>query len=197
MQHSDVGADYNSISNKLASQVWQVLQLKIWWKKLTIKIQMTMFLIITCWTICSVFCVFCFAYFVTHKNKWELISACRAMKSHTWQVRNTALWNCTTVLHVDSNQTCSTWHSYFWTAITFFLTNMSLVQVKAFFSVFVESEGNWKRSKEKFPYSMTLHRNVRSFGANNQGQGWEKQVFLAQPIWQVQGKINRNSEKLR
>lgn len=44
---------------------------------------------------------------------------------------------------------------------------------------------------------MTLHRNVRSFGANNQGQGWEKQVFLAQPIWQVQGKINRNSEKLR
>lgn len=44
---------------------------------------------------------------------------------------------------------------------------------------------------------MTLHRNVRSFGANNQGQGWEKQVFLTQPIWQVQGKINRNSEKLR
>lgn len=44
---------------------------------------------------------------------------------------------------------------------------------------------------------MTLHRNVRSFGANNQGQGWEKQVFLAQPIWQVQGKINRNSEKHR
>lgn len=44
---------------------------------------------------------------------------------------------------------------------------------------------------------MTLHRNVRSFGANYQGQGWEKQVFLAQPVWQVQRKINRNSEKLR
>lgn len=38
------------------------------------------------------------------------------------------------------------------------------------------------RCKDKFPYSMTLHRNVRSFGTNNQVQGWEKQVFLAQPI---------------
>lgn len=65
------------------------------------------------------------------------------------------------------------------------------------FPLFVELEGTGKRRKEKFPYSMTLHRNVRSFGANNQGQGWEKQVFLAQPIWQVQGKINRNSEKHR
>lgn len=44
---------------------------------------------------------------------------------------------------------------------------------------------------------MTFHRNVRSFGANNQVQGWEKQVFLAQPIWQVQGKVNRNSENHR
>lgn len=41
---------------------------------------------------------------------------------------------------------------------------------------------HWEESKEKFPYSMTLHRNVRSFGANNQVQGWEKQVFLTQPF---------------
>ncbi len=54
-----------------------------------------------------------------------------------------------------------------------------------------------KRCKEKFPYSMTLHRNVRSFGANNQVQGWEKQVFITQPIWQVQREVNRNSENHR
>lgn len=35
---------------------------------------------------------------------------------------------------------------------------------------------------EKFPYSMTFHRNVRSFGANNQGKGWEKQVLDSQPV---------------
>lgn len=54
--------------------------------------------------------------------------------------------------------------------------------LRHFFLIFAVSEGTWKRSKEKFPYSMTLHRNVRSFGANNQGQGWEKQVFLTQSI---------------
>lgn len=50
------------------------------------------------------------------------------------------------------------------------------------FHFYLESEGTGKGRKEKFPYSMTLHRNVRSFGANKQGQGWEKQVFLTQPI---------------
>lgn len=65
------------------------------------------------------------------------------------------------------------------------------------FLLFVESEGTGERRRKKFSYSMTLHRNVRSFGANNQVQGWEKQVFLNQPIWQVQGEINRNSEKYR
>uniref|UniRef100_A0A9L9PXP3 Uncharacterized protein n=1 Tax=Homo sapiens TaxID=9606 RepID=A0A9L9PXP3_HUMAN len=29
---------------------------------------------------------------------------------------------------------------------------------------------------------MTFHRNVRSFGANYQGQGWEKQVLDSQPV---------------
>uniref|UniRef100_A0ABJ3HPD8 Uncharacterized protein n=1 Tax=Mus musculus TaxID=10090 RepID=A0ABJ3HPD8_MOUSE len=29
---------------------------------------------------------------------------------------------------------------------------------------------------------MTFHRNVRSFGANNPGQGWEKQVLDSQPV---------------
>lgn len=74
---------------------------------------------------------------------------------------------------------------------------LSMSDVSVHFSVSLESEGTGKGCKEKFPYSMTLHRNVRSFGANKQGQGWEKQVFLTQPIWQVQGKVNRISEKHR